>query len=453
MSFSHDSPGTPAQEWSAEVRRHDLPAVALDELDRVVVLAAHPDDETLGAGGLINIAHDAGLSVDVVVATRGEGSHPGSPTHSKDRLAAVRSDELRAAIDVLSPGAASLLLDWSDGAVASHESELVAYLVDLIADGRRTLLVAPWRKDGHPDHEAVGRAASATAVRTGARLLEYPIWFWHWARPEDAQWPTGRRVSLDAEVLRRKIAAIAEHRSQVQPLSDLVGDEVLLDPSLLEHFATPYELFWEQPVHDRALESLHEQEPDPWGVDHRFYEQRKRAVVTALLPRATFRHGIEVGCSTGALAEALASRCARLTALDGSRSAVRSARTRLSNLEHVDVVHAKLPEGFPEADHDLVVLSEVGYFLSPVDLDRLAHLLVQSLTPDGVLVLCHWRHPVVGWPLNGPAVHERFVASGFLPVIAEYRDRDVEVLVLGGHEQLPDPHAAAPPTTSTLDEN
>ncbi len=333
MSFTHATPGTPAALWRAEVARHDLPAVRLDDgVVRVVVLAAHPDDETLGAGGLVSSAHAAGLEVVVVVATRGEGSHPRSPTYDRERLAAARSEELRAAIEVLSPGAEPHLVGWPDGAVRDHEDDLVSYVVDLVGDGRGTLLVAPWRSDGHPDHEAVGRAAATVAARTGARLLEYPVWFWHWGSPDQGPWADGLRLDLDPASLALKTAAVAEHHTQVTALSQHEGDEVLLDAAFLEHFATPYEIYWEQEVDDTALESLHQVARDPWGVDHRFYEQRKRALVAAMLPRASFRRGVELGCSTGALAEDLARRCVELVAIDASATAVAAARDRLARV-------------------------------------------------------------------------------------------------------------------------
>ena len=88
---------------------------------------------------------------------------------------------------------------------------------------------------------------------------------------------------------------------------------------------------------------------------------------------------------------------------------------------------------------DLIVVSEVGYFLSPRDLDGLVARVRTSLAPDGVVVLCHWRHEVVGWPLDGPAVHETFTAAGIRPVVARYGDRDVELLVLAALGVLPDP--------------
>jgi SAM-dependent methyltransferase len=160
-----------------------------------------------------------------------------------------------------------------------------------------------------------------------------------------------------------------------------------------------------------------------------------------MLPRERFRRGLEVGCSTGALAEDLAARCDALVALDASASAVAAATARLGPLAHVDVRRAAVPDQWPEGQADLVVVSEVGYFLSPTGLEGLARRIAASLAPDGVVVLCHWRHPVVGWPLDGPSAHASLGAAGLPPVVADYRDRDVEVLVLASPEALPDPHA------------
>lgn len=443
MTFSAaGDPGTTAATWRDELAGRTLPPVALDGLSRVVVVAAHPDDETLGAGGLVSRAHGAGLDVVVVVATRGERCHPHSPTHPPERLAELRAVELDEAVSLLSPGTRPELLGMPDGGVARCEDELVARLVALVGDGRRTLLVAPWRHDAHPDHEAAGRAAATTAARTGARLLEYPVWFWHWAMPVDAPWGTARRLDLDPVEWTTKQAAVAAHRTQVAPLSPEPGDEALLTPAFLEHFAAPYEVFWEVPPTDGALESLHEATADPWGVDRRWYERRKRAVLLAMLPRPGFRRGLEVGCSTGALAAELAERCGSLVALDASPSAIARATRRLSPYRHVEVRRGTVPDTWPAGAHDLdlVVVSEVGYFLSHQALEGLARRIVDSLAPDGVVMLCHWRHDIVGWPLDGPAVHAALLSAGLPPVAADYRDRDVEILVLTGAEQLPNPH-------------
>ncbi|WP_160010494.1 bifunctional PIG-L family deacetylase/class I SAM-dependent methyltransferase [Nocardioides sp. AX2bis] len=447
MTFTHDQAGTPATAWRADPRWAALldgtgrPADdPLAEVDRVVVLAAHPDDETLGAGGLLATAHARGLTVSVVVATLGEASHPRSPTHTPAQLAERRARESHAAVATLAPGCVPLLLGLPDGGVADHEDTVTTAVVDVVGDGRRTLVVAPWRRDGHPDHEAVGRAGAAAAVRCGADLREYAVWFWHWASPVDAPWHRFTALPLGPAAVAAKAAAVRAHRTQVESLSDRPGDEVLLGPDLLAHAAGNVEVLVREPATDPALDRVHAETDDPWGVDRRWYEQRKRDLLLALLPHRRYGAALEVGCSTGATTLALAARCDLLTALDPSPHALALARTRLDADPagaRVRLLPGAVPDDQPPGPWDLVVVSEVGYFLSPAALDGLVARVVADLAPGGVVALAHWRHPVEGWPLDGADVHAAF--TGVLPVAASYRDRDVEVLVLG-HDVLPDPH-------------
>ena len=441
VTFTHDRAGTPASAWRADPRWAALTdRDPLTDVDRVVVLAAHPDDETLGAGGLLATAHARGLEVAVVVATHGEASHPRSPTHTAAQLAARRARESHAAVAALAPGCEPLLLTLPDGAVAQHEAALTTAVVGVVGDGRRTLVVAPWRRDGHPDHEAVGRAAAAAAVRCGADLREYAVWFWHWATPDDAPWERFTALRLDPAAVERKAVAVRAHRTQVEPLSDRPGDEVLLGPELLAHAAGDVEVLVREPAADPALDRLHAGEDDPWGVDRRWYEQRKRDLLLAVLPRRRYAAALEVGCSTGATTLALAGRCDHLTALDPSPHALARARARLAGDPvgaGVRLLLGAVPDDQPPGPWDLVVVSEVGYFLSPAALDGLVARVLSDLARGGAVVLAHWRHPVEGWPLDGADVHAAFSAA--LPVAATYVDRDVELLVLG-HDVLPDPH-------------
>ena len=215
--FRHDRPGTPAASWTATLTSApplELPATR----SRVIVVGAHPDDETLGAGGLLHTAARAGRHVEVVTATAGEASHPHSPTHPPERLAAVRRDELRRATGLLAPGARVTCLDLPDGDVAAHEEELVAALVATIGtDGADVLLCAPWRGDGHPDHEAVGRAAATAAHRTDAELWEYPVRLWHWGQPDDLPRDRAGRLPLDPTATDAKRAAVAAHAARSAP--------------------------------------------------------------------------------------------------------------------------------------------------------------------------------------------------------------------------------------------
>lgn len=430
--FHHDRPGTPPATWTASLASRSLPAMQLPATrHRLVVAGAHPDDETLGAGGLIRTAALAGWRVDVVTATAGEGSHPHSPTHTPQRLAEVRRAELRDAISVLSPDATVRCLDLPDGDVASYVTELVAILVETIGtDGSDVLLCAPWRSDGHPDHEAVGRAAAVAAARTDAQLLEYPVWLWHWGAEDDVPWDRATLLPLDEADLAAKRTAVAAHASQVRPLSDATGDEVLLGDDLLAHFDRD-EVFIsvDEEVADDALDLVHRERPDPWHVDS-YYERRKRALTLASLPREHYGQALEVGCSIGELAIDLARRCGHLLAVDSSETAIELARHRTAGVDHVDVRRARVPDEWPEGRFDLISISEVGYFLSPRRLEEVVSLVRDALTEDGHLLLCHWRHQPVGWPLAGPHVHEAFLAGG-ADVLVEHHEPDFLLHVLG----------------------
>lgn len=442
-TFTHDTPGTPAAAWRDRPEWAALPDLGAlltpVTLDRVVVVAAHPDDESLGAAGLCARAHERGLEVHLVLVTAGEGSHPHSPTTPPTELARRRRIESATALEQVAPGATTTFVGVADGAVAAAGSDLATRLVDLLGDARRTLLVAPFRGDGHPDHEAAGRAAAVAARRTGASLLEYPVWFWHWGDPDTAPWDDLLAVRLTPDEVAAKQRAVASHVTQVAALSDAPGDEVLLTEAFLAHAGGDREVYLARPSADPALDDLHQGVADPWGVDTRWYEQRKRDLTLAVLPRRRFARGLEIGCSTGALAEALAERCDRLDAVDASAAAVARARERLAPWPHVTVERLDVPRQWPDGAVDLLVVSEVGYFLSPVDLDTAIARAAESLALGAVVVLCHWRHEVVGWPLDGAAVHQRFAEALGLPVTASYVDRDVEILVLCAPDDLPDP--------------
>ncbi|GAA1764760.1 hypothetical protein GCM10009795_009110 [Nocardioides hankookensis] len=439
--FRHDEAGTPQSVWAADPSWATVPPVELDpQLQRIVVVAAHPDDESLGTAGLLATASDLGISVELVLATAGEASHPQSPTLPPDRLARARLAESRAALAEVAAGSATTYLRVPDGQVEAFEEHLVDALVRIVGDGRHTLMLSPWRHDGHPDHEACGRAAAVAARRSGAELLQYPVWFWHWGTSKHMPWSRVRRLALSPSAMAAKRAAIGSHRTQVRPLSPVAGDEQLLRDDFLEHFLVPTETYLDEPTDDPALDDLHRQQEDPWGVDSRWYELRKRALTTAALPRPAYGRTLEVGCSTGALAADLADRSRDLLAVDASPAAVSAATARLGTRPGVAVERRDLPGDWPPGEFDLVVLSEVGYFLSPRDLDHLVARIDAALAPDGDLVLCHWRHPIVGWPLDGPTVHDRVRSRLSRPEVGTYRERDFELAVFS---RAPLPEAGA----------
>jgi LmbE family N-acetylglucosaminyl deacetylase len=236
-SFTEVGPGTSASEWRARPEWATGAPARLDRVHRLVVVAAHPDDETLGAGGLVATATRLGLPVDIVCATDGEGSHPRSPTRTPKELAVIRAEEGRRAAQALGVSEEHVhRLELPDGGVSGHQDQVSARLVEIVGDGSETMIAAPWRRDGHPDHEAAGHAAAEAARRTSSVLWEYPVWFWHWGAPDDAPWSLLHPFVLDEDTLQAKRHAIRAHTSQVAPLSDQEGDQTLLPQELLAHF-------------------------------------------------------------------------------------------------------------------------------------------------------------------------------------------------------------------------
>ena len=398
VSFDPRTAGSAETSWAA--RLADLPKLELRADANVLVVAAHPDDETLGAGGLIACAAAMGCPVSIVVATDGEASHPGSSSHSPRQLAAIRRAEVGAAVRTLDVGARLRLLHLPDGALTEHRD----VLADAIADelSAADLVVSPWCGDGHPDHQAC--ADAITARPHTAQHWQYPIWFWHWGDP-DAVLPHLARFDLDDGALAAKLRALDCHRSQHQPLSGAAGDEAILPPHVLARFRRDYECFVVTAAASEPgyFDALYRRSPDPWGLEERFYEQRKRELVLASLPRQAFRRAFEPGCATGALTERLAGRCAEVVAWDGAAAGLAAARSRLSSVPHVRLEQRRIPDDWPDGSFDLVLLSEVGYYCP--DLDLLVARIKATLDGDGVLLACHWRRPAPDHPHRAETVH------------------------------------------------
>jgi len=177
-------------------------------------------------------------------------------------------------------------------------------------------------------------------------------------------------------------------------------------------------------------------DPDPWGFATRWYEKRKRDLTLAALPRARYRSAYEPGCANGVLSAALAERCDRLLVSDGSPRAVELARQRLSTRPNVSVCEAWLPQGWP-ASHgpgtfDLIVLSELGYFLSPPELAQVLAQAQRSLADDGTLIACHWRRQPRDCVWNGDDVHRTMHEALTLPHLACWVDADFRLDVWSG---------------------
>ena len=241
LTVSDTDLGTPEPVWLSSPVLHELPPLELIAGRRLVVVAPHPDDEILGAGGLMVAADRLGSEVTVVAVTDGEASHPGT-AWTGARLAARRRGESRQALERLGLGQVDVVrCAIPDGAVASHERRLAGLLRELV--DRDTCVATTWRGDGHPDHEATGRAAATAAAGTGAALLEHPVWAWHWATPSlGLPIERARRLDLDETVRRAKVRAIGSFRSQIAPLGPEPHDAAILPPAIRARFERSFEV-------------------------------------------------------------------------------------------------------------------------------------------------------------------------------------------------------------------
>ena len=209
--------GTPTSHWLRWERR--FASLDLASSPGLVVVAAHPDDETLGLGGMIAALTAAGVHVEVVLVSDGGAAYPTLSRLQRSRLERIRRFEFAKAASILGVDE-TICLGLPDGEIAEHEAWLAEQLGAILMQRPPGVWCAStWRGDGHPDHEGVGRAAWSAAGRTGAVLLEYPIWMWHWALPDDfaVPWLRARSVPLTESDIQRKQAAADCFRSQLMP--------------------------------------------------------------------------------------------------------------------------------------------------------------------------------------------------------------------------------------------
>lgn len=156
------------------------------------------------------------------------------------------------------------------------------------------------------------------------------------------------------------------------------------------------------------FEDLYRHNSDPWGYDAHWYEARKRQICLALLTKPRYPKVLEVGCSNGHLSFHLAQRAEQLVCIDVSKSAVRLASERLKGFEHVVVENRKIPEDYSIQKFDLILISEMAYYLSTDELHHFIEKLKHSLNDDGEILCCHWRHEIQDFELNAEQVHQAF---------------------------------------------
>ncbi|MDP7706437.1 SAM-dependent methyltransferase [Mycobacterium sp. TY815] len=177
---------------------------------------------------------------------------------------------------------------------------------------------------------------------------------------------------------------------------------------------------------DRMYAGAH----DPWELSTRWYEERKYAITLALLPRPRYRHAFEPGCSIGTLTGQLAARCDHVTAVDVADAAIRTADARLRDSgcrDRVTLSRGSLDEPWAGGPFDLLVLSEIAYYLAAETLAEVLRRECPRLVRGATVVAAHWRHPVDDYLLTGDAAHAVIAATPGLTPLGRYCDDDVVI--------------------------
>jgi LmbE family N-acetylglucosaminyl deacetylase len=178
-------------------------------LSPMLVIAPHPDDETLGAGGLIAYQRSRGVDCRILAVTDGENAYC-----DLKGLGVTRRREQEDALAELNVPAKNLIrLGLNDSGVAAQQSRLEDALSDLAS--RDTHIVAPWRHDFHPDHEVCGRVAEEVARLRGLALTSYFFWTWHFAEPGALDELPLRALPLAEPWREAKMRALSCHHSQL----------------------------------------------------------------------------------------------------------------------------------------------------------------------------------------------------------------------------------------------
>jgi LmbE family N-acetylglucosaminyl deacetylase len=227
---------------------------------KILVIAPHPDDESLGCGGLINTLAGQGRSFHIVFVTDGGASHTGSHKWSRQRLATRREQEAANALRHLGIGdQPRTFLRLRDAAMPSifsvERRSAVAEMNSIIRSFRPDLILMPWRRDSHCDHRDSWRLVmdSMPLGPTKPATLEYAIWLEELGRIEDyPRADEAEPVTFNVtSALRNKRAAIAAHLSQTTDLIDDDPGAFRLTSKTIARLTDTFETYW------RPLDETH----------------------------------------------------------------------------------------------------------------------------------------------------------------------------------------------------
>jgi LmbE family N-acetylglucosaminyl deacetylase len=223
-------PGTDDRAWQRALA--DVPDWSPPD-GPLLIVSPHPDDEVLGAGGLIHTWKNLGRGVTVISLTDGEAAYP-----QYRRLGQIRREELKEALQVLSDHPVLVVrLGIPDGRVADYGSKIRSAVFSLLAPGATVLV--PYEEDGHPDHDAAGRICIELARVHGIPLARFPVWAWRHADPQELNHARWGKFKLSDTAQAAKADALRCFSSQLSPYKrrPAVPDHAIA------YFTRPYEAF------------------------------------------------------------------------------------------------------------------------------------------------------------------------------------------------------------------
>ena len=233
----------------------NIEAEAVKDWGATLVVAPHPDDESLGCGGAIALLRKFDCEVIVLTVSDGTLSHPNSKKYPPEKLRELRENEMLAALGILGvTESKNTFLRHRDRSVPDENTDefeaVVEFVKAYLKKHQPQTIFVPWRRDPHPDHRASWQIINAAidGEKEKFRVLEYPIWLWEMAQNDDLPSPDDfiiRRLKIDG-VTAQKQAAIAAHVSQTTDLIDDDPQGFRLSPEVLAHFAVPFEIYLEE---------------------------------------------------------------------------------------------------------------------------------------------------------------------------------------------------------------
>ncbi|APU67579.1 bifunctional PIG-L family deacetylase/class I SAM-dependent methyltransferase [Christiangramia flava] len=389
-----------------------------EDLGNCVIFSPHPDDESLGCGGLIKSLTNSHSDVYVIFVTNGEKSHTNSRIYPPDILGMLRQQEAMDACKILGVKNSNVyFLNCGDGNIKNSYNQFKrnAKLFNKIFSSKniKTVLM-PWRRDHHIDHIATNELVRKI-LPEHIQTIEYPIWLWN--KGIDSDWPETDEIlpyKLNIEdVFSYKKRAIFQHRSQTTNLIKDDHNGFRLTSKLLKPFMGNYEYYFfpklEKPnVPEEYFDKIYDQTDDPWNFETSTYEKDKYEQTIKSLPNNYYNNALEIGCSNGVLTKLISTKCKKLLAFDHNQKVLNAAKSRCKELKNINFTIGDLKSYFPDGQYDLIIFSEVGYYFNKETLLKILSKIDRSLVIKGHFVMVHWTPYVASYSLTGREVHMIF---------------------------------------------